>query len=251
MNEMVATEHAPTDGGTLVETVARQLRAYVDGSHTPPGHKLPPEHVLTEEFAVSRSVLREAVAALKAEGLLVSRRGSGVFVAEKLPVRPFSILPADLNTVTATVAALELRAGLEIEAAGLAAMRRRASHIDEIEKALDDMQHRGSRDASGVAADYAFHFAIARATENTYFPEFLGYLGKFLIPRQALRVAADPSAGLDTYVQMLVREHHDILNAIRTRDEFAAREAMRRHLGGAAERYRRWALEAQEEGEGA
>ena len=247
MDKLDVVETHPTAAGTLVETVVQQLRAYIDGPQIGPGYKLPPEHVLTEEFAVSRSVLREAVAALKAEGLLVSRRGSGVFVSDERPVRPFSIRTTDLNTVTATVAALELRAGVEIEAAGLAAIRRRTSHIDKIAEALDNMQHRGSRDASGVAADYAFHFAIARATENTFFPDFLAYLGKFLIPRQSLRVAADPGAGLDTYVAMLVREHHEIFNAIRARDGFAAREAMRRHLGGAAERYRQWALEAQEE----
>lgn len=240
------TLEKPDGGGTsLVASVVRQLRAYVDGSQVGPGHKLPPEHVLTEEFSVSRSVLREAVAALRAEGLLVSRRGSGVFVAEERPVRPFSILPSDLNAVAATVGALELRAGVEIEAAGLAAVRRKSSDIDEIARALEDMQHRNGRDASGVAADYAFHFAIARATENTYFVDFLTYLGEFLIPRQSLRVATDPNAGLDTYVAMLVREHHEILNAIRAQDGFAAREAMRRHLGGAAERYRRWAMEAE------
>lgn len=246
MDEFGTLEKQADGGGTtLVEAVVRQLRSHIDGPQVEPGYKLPPEHVLAEEFAVSRSVLREAVAALRAEGLLVSRRGSGVFVAEERPVRPFSILPSDLNTVQATVGALELRAGVEIEAAGLAAVRRKSVHIDDIAQALEDMQHRSRRDTSGVAADYAFHFAIARATENTYFVDFLAYLGKFLIPRQSLRMASDPNAGLDTYVAMLVREHHEILNAIRARDGFAAREAMRRHLGGAAERYRRWAMEAQ------
>lgn len=238
-----ATMEAAKDGSTLVDAVTRRLRAYVGEAGFGPGHKLPPEHMLTDEFNVSRSVLREAVAALRAEGLLVSRRGSGVYVAEERPVRPFAILPADLDAVTATVGALELRAGVEIEAAGLAAVRRKSAHIDDIARALDDMQHRS--DASGVAADYAFHFAIARATDNSYFVDFLAYLGEFLIPRQSLRVASDPNAGLDTYVAMLVREHHEILNAIRAQDGFAAREAMRRHLGGAAERYRRWATEAQ------
>ncbi len=238
--------HTEGAGTTLVEAVVRQLRDHVEQPQVGPGYKLPPEHVLTAEFAVSRSVLREAVAALRAEGVLVSRRGSGVFVAGEWPVRPFSILTSDLNTVQATVGALELRAGVEIEAAGLAALRRKSVHIDDIAQALEDMQRRQDGDTSGVAADYAFHFAIARATENPYFLDFLAYLGKFLIPRQSLRMASDPDAGLDTYVAMLVREHHEILNAIRARDGFAAREAMRRHLGGAAERYRRWALEAQE-----
>ena len=85
------------------------------------GERLPTEQRMMAAFGVSRTVVREAAAALKSEGLVVSRRGSGAFVAEDASRRPFRIDPDALGTNGAIVHVMELRLCVEIEAAALAA----------------------------------------------------------------------------------------------------------------------------------
>ena len=85
---------------------------------------------------------------------------------------------------------------------------------------------------------------MARASGNPRFEEFLGYLRDLLIPRQQVRVQADPSVGHSGYLRMLQREHGEIEQAIRIGDAVEARAAMRRHLIDGAQRYRRWAEDA-------
>src|SRR3546814_4923658 len=57
-----------------------ELRSRIEGGMYAPGDKLPTEQVLVEKFGFSRTVIREAVATLRADGLLESRQGAGVFV---------------------------------------------------------------------------------------------------------------------------------------------------------------------------
>ena len=84
-----------------------------------PGMMLPTEPVLTQNFGVSRTVIREAVAALKAEGLLEPRQGAGVFVLEPAKSNR-SIFEVDNNQLSDILEILELRMAVEIEAASLA-----------------------------------------------------------------------------------------------------------------------------------
>lgn len=231
-------------GPTLTSDVAGHLTQLIVGGEFAPGERLPPEHVLASAMNVSRSALREAVAALKADGLLVSRRGAGVFVPKDGARRPFRINAADLDLVQNAIDSLELRAAVEIESAGLAAMRRTTAQAEAIRKALEDIDAAMDSGSHGIEADFAFHTAIAAATNNSYFGEFLEFMGKLLIPRRRIRIDADPEIGSRAYLQMLQREHRAIEQAIRARDAVAAREAMRAHLVDSANRYRAWAKEA-------
>lgn len=95
------------------------------------GERLPPEHALIALLNVSRTVLREAVSALRAQGLLTSRRGAGVFVTVLPPTPPFRLAIEDLEALPRTLALLEFRAGVEVECAGLAALRRTAHASDD------------------------------------------------------------------------------------------------------------------------
>jgi DNA-binding FadR family transcriptional regulator len=228
----------------LTSAATAKLRKMIRSETFHAGKRLPPQHVLTERMGVSRSILREAVAALRAEGLLTSRRGSGVFVAETGAGSPFSIRTEDVAAVPGVVQVLELRAAVEIEAAGLAALRRTAAQAERISEALkriDDAIPNGS----DVKLDFDFHLAVAEATRNPQFPRFMEFIGGFVIPRQRIRVEVDPAAGRDAYLLMLQGEHRRIERAIRARDEVGARESMRLHLMGSARRYQRWAEEAE------
>lgn len=231
-------------GQSLAAEVASRLAGIIELGNLAPGQRLPPEHVLTSQFNVSRSVLREAVAALRADGLLSSRRGSGVYVPTEGPKRPFRVAAADLDAIPGILQVLELRAAIEIEAAGLAATRRTLSQARAITAALEQIDDEAHRGASGADKDFAFHMAIAAATGNAQFTNILSYLRTLLIPRQRIRIQTDPAAGRDAYVRMLQREHRDIEQAIWAGDPVGAREAMRVHLVDGAQRYRRWAEEA-------
>src|SRR5690606_20954234 len=99
---------------------------------------LPSEQAMAREFGVSRTVMREAIARLKADGLVVTQQGRGIFVASSSASLPFR-LKADLEDVAALLKIIELRIGFEVEAAGLAAKRRSSADLKRMRKALDDM----------------------------------------------------------------------------------------------------------------
>jgi DNA-binding FadR family transcriptional regulator len=224
--------------------VAERLGAEIASGRLPRGSRLPSEHALTIAFGVSRTVLREAVAALRAEGLVETRQGVGAFVARDVQRRPFRIDPAELSSLGEVLNVMELRTGIEIEAAGLAAERARVSARRRIGKGLQAIDAALKRGDAAVDEDFAFHQAIAVAAGNPYFSRFLEFLGRFLIPRQSIRVGLRRADDLRTYLERIQKEHRAIYEAITARNPGAAREAMRRHLVNGRERYRKLAAEA-------
>jgi DNA-binding FadR family transcriptional regulator len=236
----------------MTAELGERITQMIESGILAPGQRLPPEHALIASFQVSRSVLREAIATLRAEGLLVSRRGSGVFVAQDQGRRPFRIREEDLGSARSVIDILELRASVEIEAAGLAAERRSETQARRISAAFARINAEMKRGSPGVDADFEFHRAIAEATNNPQFPKFLDYLGRLLIPRQRLRIETDEGrADPVAYLRLIQEEHHAIERAIVGRDAAAARASMRTHLlVGADGRLRRWVeqIEARERG---
>src|SRR5271168_5441753 len=106
----------------LTREIAERIADEIATARLPPGAKLPTEQEMVAAMGVSRTVVREAVAALRAEGLVVTRQGVGAFVAAA-PRRPFRIEGGELHSLREVIEVLELRTGVEIEAAGLAAER--------------------------------------------------------------------------------------------------------------------------------
>lgn len=203
----------------------------------PVGRKLPSELSLAAEHRVSRTVVREAIASLRADGLVEARQGAGVFVtaAEVTKARGFRWL--DPSRISSVIEMLELRAAVEIEAASLASQRRSPGQAEAIHEALETIEAAIAAGAPTTNADFAFHLAIAEATNNARFREFLTMLGDSLIPRRALRDGGGEVAPAD-YLAQLQAEHRAIAQAIVRQDEAAAREAMRVHLKGSEQRYR-------------
>ncbi|WFU12284.1 FadR/GntR family transcriptional regulator (plasmid) [Rhizobium sp. CB3090] len=222
---------------TLVARLTNTLRRAIASGQFPPGTKLPSESQLTETHGVSRTVVREAIAALRADRLVEAQQGAGVFVLEQsaLPVLSFGNL--DQARVSSVIELLELRTAVEVEAAGLAALRRSPAQeetIFERHHALRDCFNAG---APTSEADFALHLAIAEATNNSRFREFLSMIGPRIIPRAAMR-EGEPEPDQDAYILLIDEEHRQIVVAISNGDEEGAREAMRRHLRGSQERYR-------------
>jgi len=208
------------------------VRQITEGSFLP-GQKLPTEHNLAQSFGVSRSVIREAIAQLRNEGLIETRQGVGAFVTSPDRRQAIRIEPETLADQDHFRSLFQLRMALEIEAAGLAAVHHTAQDMQRLDEALVEMTGRKKWTDEGIAADLAFHRALAAATHNEYFPIVLGFVAERI--SQAIRTAR-ARAVLEEIVEITITEHQAIRNAIAARDPLKAREVMRQHIVGAASR---------------
>jgi GntR family transcriptional regulator, transcriptional repressor for pyruvate dehydrogenase complex len=238
--DLSVLQFTPVQRGLTHELAAR-LAADITNGKLVPGARLPTEQELIAATGVSRTVVREAVAALRAEGLVVTRQGVGAFVADDTR-RPFRIEPNEVKTIREVIEVMELRTGIEIEAAGLAAERGSAADVRKIAEAYEAIEHAIERGESGVDQDFAFHCSIARATANAKFLRFLEYLGRLIIPRQTVNLAQGPEKR-SAYLKLFQKEHRLILNAIQGKAIAQSRAAMRRHLLNSRNRYRKLAAE--------
>jgi GntR family transcriptional regulator, transcriptional repressor for pyruvate dehydrogenase complex len=230
---------------SLTHELVARLTADITSGKLPAGSRLPTEQEMIKATGVSRTVVREAIAALRAEGLVVTRQGVGAFVAN-VARRPFRIDIDGLHSLREVLDVMELRTGMEIEAAGLAAERGRANELRGIADAYQAIEEAIARGGSAVEEDFAFHRAIARATGNSQFLRFLEYLGPHIIPRQSIRVTSSYASNPVTYLRMIQKEHREILDAIQSSAPMKARAAMRRHLLKSRKRYQKLSAELDE-----
>jgi GntR family transcriptional repressor for pyruvate dehydrogenase complex len=182
---------------------------------------------------VSRTVVREAVAALKAAKLVQTRQGAGAFV---LPAPPKSDFFASLGSgaVDDILAMLELRLAVEVEAAALAAVRRTDEDLRALDEALENIV---KGEDFGISADLQFHRVLAGATKNSYFARFLDFLGEFAVPRRRLAQTPADRQRMNDYLALLEREHRAIRDAVFVGDPTLAAAMMRAHLAGSRARY--------------
>jgi len=223
----------------LFEQLAEQIRS----GRFAPGARLPTEAALTRAARVSRTVVREAVAALRAEGLVVTRQGVGAFVSAEAQRAPFRIEPERMQTLDDVLGVMELRLGVEIESAGLAAERASKAQVRTIFNALNAIEEASAVGRSAVDEDLEFHRAIAESTGNPEFPRFLQFIGRHLIPRRTVSGLPERMGGQRAYLALIQEEHRRIYQAIDSGDAKSARDAMRRHLTRSLERYRKLAAE--------
>ena len=219
----------------LVEALGDRIR---DG-RLAAGDKLPTEAEFMAEFGVSRTVVREAISKLQASGLVQTRHGIGTFVVGLGDAAPFRLAPEQFATLRDVIAVLELRIGIETEAASLAAQRRNTGNLRQMRAALDAVAAAVEEGRDAVGPDFQFHLEIARATQNAHFAELMSSLGTMIIPRARLDGLPDLSDEQRQYLKRVNGEHESIYDAIRNQDSEAARAAMRTHLANSRERRRR------------
>jgi DNA-binding FadR family transcriptional regulator len=227
----------------LSRRLFEQLAEQIKSGRFAPGARLPTEQALTQAAGVSRTVVREAVAALRAEGLVITRQGVGAFVSAEPQRAPFRIEPERMQTLADILNVMELRLGVEIESAGIAAERASRPQVKAIGAALEAIERAAAAGKSAVDEDLALHRAIAEATGNPEFARFLQFIGRHLIPRRTVSGLPERMGGQRAYLALIQEEHRRIYEAIRDRQPGAAREAMRRHLTRSLERYRKLAAE--------
>lgn len=223
----------------LAQAVIDELKRQIECGRLAAGAQLPTEPKLEKQFAVSRTVVREAIAELRAAGLVTPIQGKGMFVAETSGFSRAELTPVEVSSIPQTLEMIEFRIAIETEAAAVAAYRRSATQEEAIRAANARMGEVISAGEPAVEADFAFHMAIAEATSNRFFPEALSRFGPGAIPRSQFPNL--PSAQDIQYLRNVLSEHERILEAISDQDPDAARAAMREHLMASQKRYRRLA----------
>jgi GntR family transcriptional repressor for pyruvate dehydrogenase complex len=223
---------------SLSAEVVDRLAEQIISGKLPVGAKLPSEQEMMRGMGVSRTVVREAVAALRARGLVITRQGAGAFVDRDTRAQQYAIDPEGLGSLDSVLDILELRMAVETEAAAVASERATAAQIKAIGEAHRVFGRAISSGERAIKEDFAFHQAIALATQNSRFVEFLDFLGRLIIPRQSIRSFEGNPEGPRQYLGRIEKEHELIFQAIGARSPKKARDAMRGHLVKSRERYR-------------
>ena len=219
---------------TLGQRVVAGLKDRILAGDLPPGAKLPSEAELSEEYAVSRTVVREAVTRLRAEGLVETFQGRGSFVLAVPEPSSFSLEASAIRNQRDVLDMVDFRLGVETEAAALAARHRTDADTVAIGAAMEEFTRAGHEGA--VEADFAFHRAIAAATGNRFYTDLLDSLGPMMIMLPRARLGAAYSLTDAEHVDRVRREHDAIAAAVLAGDVETARAAMRVHLGNTRRR---------------
>jgi GntR family transcriptional repressor for pyruvate dehydrogenase complex len=211
----------------LADKVADAILETILSRRLKPGDALPPERELSQQFGVSRTVIREAVRSLAGKGLVQAVAGSGV-----------RVLAVDTDTVSESMRNLirgaefeygkvhEMRRVIEVAAAGFAAERATSADIVVIERALLAMRQQLDDLEACVQADLAFHRALAIATHNELFLVLHDSLGDALLEVRRRNLGRGAARR-----RRVVAAHDEILEAVRRHDSEAAQAMMRNHLG--------------------
>lgn len=213
----------------ISDQVFEQIRELIYKGDFKPGQQILPERELAQSMAVSRTSVRNAINKLVTLGLLEHRQGQGTFVSSP-ENREGNPLAAAMATDEATFDdLLEVRMGLECNAAMLAAQRATETDIKAIEKSLSEMEEDlESTDKIGTGPDAAFHMAVTFSTKNPVLIHLMRNFYDFLfigIKKNLTHMYMDRDA-----LVAVIEHHKEIFEAIRRRQPDEAFEAMRNHI---------------------
>jgi len=225
-----ASLQAVSTGAPSAEVARRLLDLFLGGS-VQPGTRLPPERQLAATLGVGRSAVREALAALEILGIVDVRPGSGTYLrGTASELLPQTLRWGLLIGRQSTSELLELRAGLEIYSARLAAGRGGQAGLVRQEASLARMRRAGQDLRAFAKADRDFHDALAETAGNDLVMDLLS------VVRSLLQVYADRALTTEEAARTACDEHEAIHEAVRAGDENAAAAAMAVHMATATRR---------------
>lgn len=215
----------------LSDEVASRVRTLIEEQQLEAGMKLPAERQLAVQLGVSRNSLREALAKLVSEGVLISRRGGGTFVrwqheawSEQNIVQPLKSLMADDPDYSFDI--LEARHAIEASTAWHAAMRATSADKEKIRLCFEATQSEDPDLAS--QADVRFHLAIAEASHNVVLLQTMR--GFFDVLQSSVKQSRQRMYLVPPVFSQLTEQHQAVLDAIVAGDADGARKAMMAHL---------------------
>jgi GntR family transcriptional repressor for pyruvate dehydrogenase complex len=237
MSENLSDDSTPL-AWTAIEPLEREQRLYervvdkvlelIASGAWKAGYRLPPERELSEAFGVSRTVVREAVKALEARGVLESVTGSGVSVRQA----DFNMVSKSLQTymqlskqVDFEIRLNEVRQVLEVEMVALAASRITADQREKLRDICRQMRAGGNTSKQMAELDFRLHVTLAEATQNELFKVLLAPLINQLRDQIILTWEDFPRP-----VDVVLDQHEAIVAAVENGKAEAARNAMAKHL---------------------
>ena len=213
----------------LSEQVASKIEQMIVEETFIPGDRMPSERSLAEQIGVSRTVVREAIQVLSERGLVQIRQGSGIYVQKLVPAdaaEPIRRLLRFQEHSHTFQSLCEVRHTLEIEIAGLAAVRSTEGDLIEIEKTIKQIAEASENAKDFAKGDLDFHMALAAATHNDLFLVLLTPISDLFLEFLVSGYEYD----LEQAVRGSTYHHQNILDEIKKRDSEGARDAMRKHL---------------------
>ncbi|WP_066190234.1 FadR/GntR family transcriptional regulator [Gracilibacillus timonensis] len=211
--ETVAVEKIP-------QTIVAQIRKRLVDGELKPGQSLPSELKLAEMFGVSRSSVRDAMQILESTGY-VNRRKKGGTTIRSITFKDIANMYTPKTENVALYDLLETREVLETSVVQFAINRASEQDIDELEKTIDWMINRPDQAAE---ADIVFHITLARISQNQVMLNIIESLEEIM--NQLQEKTIDYPGRLDE----IIREHKQIVQAIRNKDEQSAIYCMRMHI---------------------
>lgn len=213
--------------GRLADRAYTAIVGIINEDDLAAGDRLPSEARLAELFGMSRTIVREALVRLAADGITEARRGAGSYVKRRPSARLGSHVPMD--GLAATLGTYEVRFVLEAEAARLAAQRRSHEQMVAIDTALEALRAALLSSAPAHDEDWRLHRAIAEATGNGAFISTFDHLQHDVMG--ILRAGVEISRSRPPEVIGAMMDEHDaVVDAIRAQDGDGAALAMRWHL---------------------
>ena len=218
-------QNAAIQYGTLYEQIADSIEKIIlDNGIT--AQRLPPESDLVKEYGVSRSVIREALKVLKERGLVSMRAGDGSYVT--LPgakaIRGVMARVTQFNGISDDKIN-EVRTILEARTAGDAARYATEADIANLELLVEQMEICKDAVTERARLDCAFHFAIARLSQNALLVFMVESLLELLGTYIEIRLQKNPGGSAKGILW-----HRKLIKAIKSHNSRLAEKYMREHL---------------------
>jgi DNA-binding FadR family transcriptional regulator len=225
---------APADGSDrLSGVVYDRILAMIVSGELGLNARLPSESDLSRQFGASRPVVREALARLREDHMIVSRQGSGSYVVRRPDHAVLRFAP--IGSLADIQLCFAFRAELESAAAAEAAERHQAHDLNAIHAAYEALERCIAESRLGVEEDFTFHLAVAEATHNSYYVSVQASL------RDPVTRGMNVMRNLSllkpvTRLRLVQDEHRAIVSAIEEGKAEVARVAMREHIVNARQR---------------
>lgn len=222
-----STQQSGLKGQSLSDKVYGDILQAILDSDLPVGSRLPTEAHYCNLFGVSRTVVRDALARLKIDGVIASRQGQGSLLVHRPNRDVFDY--AAVESIADMQTFFEFRQLLEGEAASLAAVRHSRDDLTKIKSAFEEISAALKRHEQGVDEDLKFHFAIAEAAHNKFLLFSMksfeqNYRTGMLFARQLT------SKYHETRGEIMQAEHLLVIKAIEARDPVLARQEVINHV---------------------
>jgi GntR family transcriptional repressor for pyruvate dehydrogenase complex len=202
---------------SIPELIGQQVRDSILSGAYQAGQKLPTERELVNQFRASRLAVREALKGLQASGLIVIKRGSGIYVNEASSTALVDSLAALLRMRKASIQDLtEARMLFEPATTRFACQTRTEEDLLRLEKNIDEASSLVKANQRATKQNIEFHAIIAEACHN---PVITVTMETFfeVLTEITLDVPGDPGENLKRSKRS-VRDHIHILDALRERD---------------------------------